>query len=93
MELNTEQKMSKKTGRFITWWVAIWYNLLYIIFFASWYLYSTQIAIAMPKANGEPFEDVGMFLGIMPAFITTIGIYAVCKKYIFDTVRRLEQTK
>ena len=36
METNTEKQMSKKIERFITWWVAIWYNLLPAIIFYKW---------------------------------------------------------
>lgn len=75
-------EQSKKTERFIIWWVAIWYNLLPAIFFISWYFCSTYIAIAMPKANGEPHEDIGMFFGIFPSFI----VMMLAKIFIYDKI-------
>lgn len=69
-----------KKDNFIIWWVALWYNLLPVIFFASWYLYSNLIAVSLPKANGEPFNEIGMLCGIIPAFITML----ITKIFIYD---------
>lgn len=67
-EINTEEQ--KRIGKFITRWIAIWYHIFVIIFFGSWYGYSEIIARAMPKANGEPFEEIGMFFGMLLSAFT-----------------------
>ena len=78
---------NKKTKKFIILWIAIWYILLQAIFFTSLYFYSTGIAMAMPKANGEPSDEIGFILGFIPAFITML----LAKIFIYDKVlKKLE---
>jgi hypothetical protein len=93
MKTNLEEQKSKKIFNFIRWWVAIWYVLYPIIFFGSWSIYSHIFAISMPKANGEPFDDLGMFAGIIPSFFTICLTKFLHDKILVKILNRLSEDK
>jgi hypothetical protein len=69
-----ESKVEKRTRRLIIWGIIIGKNLPILIFFGRWAAFSYIIAIEMPKANGQPFIEMGDIAGIPLAFITTISV-------------------
>lgn len=48
--------------------------LVTIIFSITWTLFAIILAHVFPKANGQPFDEMGMVAAIMPAFLITIFV-------------------
>ncbi len=87
MGTNTIQKISDKQNKFIIRYAVIMCYSLQPIFILSWRFFSSEISIRMTKANGDPFEDIGMLLAILPALITVLGVMAIYKKIILQYLK------
>ena len=84
-ENEIKKQATDKKWKFVVWWIPLWNILFVAVFFYGWFEYSDIIAKLMPKANGTPHEEIGMFLGVIPTIITLALTKAIHDK-IFEKI-------
>lgn len=84
----TEQQQ-KAINKFLSWWVQMWYIIFLMLLCSSFWFFSYVISKLMAKANGEPFEEMGIFFG---GLCSTFFIIMV-KKWVYDvlTIKKLDK--
>lgn len=75
----------------VSFFIGLSCSLLPCTFICIWLGYAEIFARLMPKANGDPFEELGMLVAMIPALITSALLAKTFLFYAHQKLKRLSK--